>query len=216
MRILIVDDDPVTRLALGRILREAASEVVEAQDGEQAWTLLVQGLRPLVCLSDVAMPHLDGIGLVRRAAADPVLDDLPFILVSSAAEQGTLAAAVDAGAQGYVLKPFLATHTLAAVAAAARHVKEARAEHFLVTRRRLGLTLEALARQLTALRDAVQAAGPGPAPDLAAQARELGLWRCAALLEAPHAPQHAARVRAEAACLVDDQLRAMVQLAPTT
>ena len=85
MRILLVDDDPITRLALGRILRDVATELVEAEDGEQAWALLQQGLRPLVCCCDVAMPRLDGIGLLRRAAGDCVLDDLPFGLISSAA-----------------------------------------------------------------------------------------------------------------------------------
>jgi len=208
VRILIVDDDPVARLTLPRILLDAASDVVEAEDGDHAWSLLQQGLRPAVCCSDVSMPRLDGIGLLQRAAADACLDDLPFVLVSSAAEQSTIQAAVAAGAQGYVLKPFLAAQTVGAVTLAAQKLRAARAEHFLVTRRRLGLGLAELEAQLCALRDALRGKATG---DDAAQARHLGLWRCAQLAEGGEP-----RRRAEAAHLVQDQLRDMGQLAPAT
>src|SRR5688572_4297841 len=97
MKLLVADDDGVARLVLARTLEGLGAEVLQATDGEAAWALLAGGLRPALCCCDVHMPRLDGMGLLRRARRHPVLKDLPFVLVSSAADHGTLDDAVAAG-----------------------------------------------------------------------------------------------------------------------
>ena len=224
MKILIVDDDAVARMSLASILSAAGATPVQAEDGEQAWDLLASGLRPALCCTDVNMPRLDGIGLLRRASGHPVLRHLPFVLISAVADQQTLQAAVEHGARGYVLKPFLVAQTRGTVEAVLRERRTQRSEHFLETRRRLGGELSMLEHELVALRDALWALANGEAladdgfAALASQARRLGLWRCAALLEEALAPGVAAGSRdlllREAAWLAGDQLEELRQLAP--
>ena len=226
MNILIVDDDELARLSLSNILGsvDGVTGIAEAEDGEQAWELLAGGLRPLVCCCDVRMPRLDGLGLLRRARADALLRDLPFLLVSSASDRATVQDAITIGVSGYILKPYLAVQTRATVARLLREQLAARAENTLSTRRRLGLDRAGLRQLLERLRADVaeQAAGlsgGGPA-DAATLARlrraseALGLWRGASLLQQAQAGQAgAAPVLAELASLVDEQLAGLAPLA---
>jgi CheY-like chemotaxis protein len=79
LRVLVVDDSLTIR-TLEKNLLQAAGYVVEAAgDGHQAWERLKQGGVDLV-LSDIEMPHMDGIELVTRVRQDGVLRDLPFVL----------------------------------------------------------------------------------------------------------------------------------------
>ena len=77
-QILLADDDAVSRLALAGLLnRLPGVDVVECVDGQDAWDRLQQGLRPLVCCTDVHMPRLDGIALLKKVKAHPVLAHMP-------------------------------------------------------------------------------------------------------------------------------------------
>ena len=69
MRILVADDDELTRELLDVVLVRAGHEVTVAADGEAAWAAFAD-TRPDVVLSDWMMPGLDGPGLVRRIRAD--------------------------------------------------------------------------------------------------------------------------------------------------
>jgi two-component system chemotaxis response regulator CheY len=222
MNILIVDDDELARLSLSNILGsvDGVTGIAEAEDGEQAWELLAGGLRPLVCCCDVRMPRLDGLGLLRRARADALLRDLPFLLVSSASDRATVQDAITIGVSGYILKPYLAVQTRATVARLLREQLAARAENTLSTRRRLGLDRAGLRQLLERLRADVAEQAGGPATDDATLARlrraseALGLWRGAALLQQAQAGQAgAAPVLAELACLVDEQLAGLAPVA---
>jgi len=221
MKLLVVDDDDVARQVLAHTLEGLGVEVVQATDGEQAWELLAGGLRPALCCCDVVMPRLDGLGLLRRARRHPVLKDLPFVLVSAAADHGTLDDAVAAGVTGYILKPFLAVQSRAVVEAALRQARSARSEHFLVTRRRLGIGLDVLEQRLNALlAAATTCVGPGQSCDLRsllAASQELGLWRCAALLQDALAakPDAVQLLLHEVVRLVEEQLADLGQLVPS-
>ena len=65
MKILMVDDDPSARMALGELLEHAGHEVVTATGGHAAWAALQRDYFPLMLL-DRVMPDLDGIELCRR------------------------------------------------------------------------------------------------------------------------------------------------------
>jgi two-component system chemotaxis response regulator CheY len=108
MKALIVDDDAVARMALADLLSGYDMfDLVEADDGEAAWTLLEGGLAPAICFCDVRMPRMSGLDLLQKIKSHPVLAALPFVLVSSASDRDTVLQAVKLGAVGYLLKPLL-------------------------------------------------------------------------------------------------------------
>ncbi|HEX7025819.1 MAG TPA: diguanylate cyclase [Gammaproteobacteria bacterium] len=108
MRVLVVDDSKVVRKAFSRILGEEY-DLVEAENGEDAWDILNQDEEICAVFTDLNMPHLDGQGLVTRirTSEDKEIKALPVILVTAAGDDtGTTKAALTAGATDYVLKPF--------------------------------------------------------------------------------------------------------------
>jgi two-component system, chemotaxis family, chemotaxis protein CheY len=110
--VLLVDDDRVTRHALASLARRLPEvEVIEAEDGQAAWELLLGGLRPVVCCTDLQMPRMDGVALLRNAREHPLLDYLPVILVTGVADRASVDAAITHRAAGFIVKPFVATST---------------------------------------------------------------------------------------------------------
>jgi len=100
-RVLIVDDDPSTRLGLSELVRTWGYTTDAAGDGEEALEK-VTSFRPSIVVSDVVMPRLDGLGLLHA------LKDEPGIAVVLLTAQGTIETAVDAikaGAYDYLTKP---------------------------------------------------------------------------------------------------------------
>jgi len=106
MKILVVDDEPVSREALIE-LAEAASQQPPgvATDGRAAWARLDGGESVGLVLSDIRMPHMSGLELVARLRGDPRFEQLPVMLVSTANDRATVESALQAGVQGFVLKP---------------------------------------------------------------------------------------------------------------
>jgi two-component system chemotaxis response regulator CheY len=111
MKVLIVDDDVVSRMMLMHMIDSAGSyEVLEAEDGEDAWRQLDagagtgEGAAMLFC--DLRMPRLSGMELLARVKADGRFAGLPFVLVSAAADGDTMEQATGLGADGYIVKPF--------------------------------------------------------------------------------------------------------------
>lgn len=107
MKVLVVDDDVVSQMAMIEVVKGMNRfEVVDAADGEAAWTALSEGLLPAMICCDVRMPKLSGIELLQRVKGDPVLASTPFVMVSSASDRTTVEAAIQLGISGYILKPF--------------------------------------------------------------------------------------------------------------
>lgn len=109
MKVLIVDDDVVSRMMLMHMVDTAAGgacDVHEAEDGEAAWARLDAGLAPALLFCDLRMPRLSGMELLARVKADARFADLPFVLVSAAADAATMEQAQGLGARGYIVKPF--------------------------------------------------------------------------------------------------------------
>ena len=99
---VIADDHPPIIDCLSRYLRAAGFTVLAtAQDGDAALAA-IETHRPTVCIADVRMPRLDGLGLARRAAA--VAAETAVLLYSGVADQGLVSDALDAGARGFALK----------------------------------------------------------------------------------------------------------------
>lgn len=107
MKVLVVDDDVVSRMVLMHLIDACGHvEIMEAEDGEDAWGQLSAGLRPAICFCDLRMPRLSGMELLERIKRDPVLADIPFVLVTSANDSATVEQATGLGVDGYLVKPF--------------------------------------------------------------------------------------------------------------
>ena len=116
MKILIVDDDRVTRLLARSVLQELPqADLTEAGDGFAAWEKLEEGLHPDVCLIDLLMPRMDGIELVQKIRTSPALRNLPIIVCSVVNERFRMATALSLDAAGYLIKPFTPAKLLAEV-----------------------------------------------------------------------------------------------------
>lgn len=108
LRILVVDDFPTMRRIVRNLLKELGfTNVEEAEDGQQALEALRQGSYGLV-ISDWNMPNLDGLQMLRQIRASEALASLPVLMVTAEAKKENIIAAAQAGASGYVVKPFTA------------------------------------------------------------------------------------------------------------
>ena len=105
MRILVADDDRLTRTILSRTLEGWGFEVISAGDGESAWTL-VRERQPSIVILDWMMPALDGPSLCRRIRGDAAQAHLYALLLSGRDSLHDLVAGLEAGADDYLIKPF--------------------------------------------------------------------------------------------------------------
>ena len=107
MKVLIVDDDIVSRMVLMHLVDACGPfDIIEAEDGEDAWQQLAGGLRPEILFCDLRMPRLSGMDLLARVKADSALGAMPFVLVTSANDSATIGQAEELGVNGYLVKPF--------------------------------------------------------------------------------------------------------------
>ncbi len=104
-RILVVEDQEDNRQILRDLLANAGYEMIEAEDGQQALTQAAKH-KPDLILMDIQLPLLDGYEATRRIKADPALNAIPIIVVTSYALSGDEEKAHAAGCDAYVAKPF--------------------------------------------------------------------------------------------------------------
>jgi two-component system chemotaxis response regulator CheY len=103
--ILTIDDSRTMRDMLRLALSGAGFTVVQAVDGQDGLKVLPQ--QPVdVIITDINMPKLDGYGVIRAVRADPAYNDTPILVLSTEAEQGSKDIANEAGANGWIVKPF--------------------------------------------------------------------------------------------------------------
>ena len=113
-RILVVEDQEDNRQILRDLLESASYDVIEAEDG-QAALAMVKRQRPDLILMDIQLPLMDGYEATRRIKADPDLQSIPIIVVTSYALSGDDEKARAAGCDGYVTKPFSPRQLLAKI-----------------------------------------------------------------------------------------------------
>ena len=104
-RILVVEDQVDNRQILRDLLTAHGYEVIEALDGEQA-LYVAATKQPDLILMDIQLPLVDGYEATRRLKADPVLNVIPVIVVTSYAMSGDESKARDVGCVEYLSKPF--------------------------------------------------------------------------------------------------------------
>jgi CheY-like chemotaxis protein len=105
--ILCVDDDPIIRNGLARMLQRAGAEVVTASNGHEALELLRRtGARPDLIFTDLEMPVLDGEAFLRELRGDPALARIPVVVVSGTHTREPV--------ERHIWKPFSADEVLGA------------------------------------------------------------------------------------------------------
>ena len=108
IKILVVDDFPTMRRIVRNLLKDLGFEnVEEAEDGAMGLDKLRNGNFDFV-VSDWNMPNLDGLSMLQQIRQDPALSKLPVLMVTAEAKKENIIAAAQAGANGYVVKPFTA------------------------------------------------------------------------------------------------------------
>lgn len=108
MKILIVDDFSTMRRIIRNILKQIGySDIHDAEDGTQAITKLKADRFDFV-ISDWNMPNMSGLDLLKAIRTDADLKDTKFLMVTAEAMQESVRAAVQAGVNNYIIKPFTA------------------------------------------------------------------------------------------------------------
>ena len=141
-RILVVDDEPQIRRALATNLKARGYEVIPAPNGEDALRLAADHV-PDVVILDLGLPGIDGIDVVRGLR---VWTSVPIIVLSVREHESDKVAALDAGADDYVTKPFGMNELLARLRAALRRRAPAEEEALVTTP---AFTIDLAAKRVT-------------------------------------------------------------------
>src|ERR1700737_1615827 len=106
MRILIAEDDAVQRRLLESCLTKWTHEVVLAQDGTEAWSILQTEAPPLLAILDWMMPGMDGLQICQELRRSPDRPYVYVLLLTAKSKKQDLLPALEAGADDYLAKPF--------------------------------------------------------------------------------------------------------------
>ena len=108
LKFLVVDDFSTMRRIVRNLLKELGyANADEAEDGAVALQRLKAGGIDFV-VTDWNMPNMDGLALLQAVRADPTLKHLPVLMITAEAKRENIIQAAQAGASGYIVKPFTA------------------------------------------------------------------------------------------------------------
>ncbi len=102
--ILTVDDSKSIRQMVSFTLQQNGYNVIEAEDGQDALNKLTPEVK--LVLSDLNMPNMDGIGLIKAIRANPASKFLPVVMLTTESQDGKKQEGRAAGATGWIVKPF--------------------------------------------------------------------------------------------------------------
>ena len=107
MKALIADNDTAVRTLTGLLLRDAGfDETIQARNGREAFALLKNESADFI-ISDWSLAEMDGLSLLKACKRDPMLKNIPFVMSSGNSDSSEMRQALEAGADAYVIKPFL-------------------------------------------------------------------------------------------------------------
>ncbi len=112
--IMTVDDSASIRQMVVFTLKQEGYDVLEAVDGREALSKLANASLDLI-ITDLNMPNLDGIGLIRTVRADVSRRLLPIVMLTTESQEGRKQEGKQAGATGWIVKPFRPEQLLAVV-----------------------------------------------------------------------------------------------------
>ncbi len=103
---LVADDSRAVRMILSRTLKEIGFEIFEAANGREALAVLDAEKPIRLVLADWNMPEMNGLELLKRLRQNPELFSVVVVMVTTETELDQMAAALESGANEYVMKPF--------------------------------------------------------------------------------------------------------------
>jgi len=106
MKIMIVEDDPISRRLLENAITKWGYSVVFARDGSEAWQLVQDPETPNLIISDWMMPNMDGLELCRKIRMMKRSGYIYFIILTSKGSKEDVVKGLDAGADDFLVKPF--------------------------------------------------------------------------------------------------------------
>jgi two-component system chemotaxis response regulator CheY len=106
MLALVIDDSRAVRMIIGKILRDAGIDVVEAGNGREGLERMVENPDVELVLVDWNMPVMNGLEYIRAVRSQREHDAVRIMMVTSEAEQEQVLRALEAGANEYLMKPF--------------------------------------------------------------------------------------------------------------
>jgi two-component system, OmpR family, phosphate regulon response regulator PhoB len=112
--ILIVDDEPDLRLLVRTTIESPYFQVIEAGDGDEAWSLIKER-KPDLVLLDVKLPRRSGFDVLTAIRSEPELRGTQVLMLTSSHDQADLDAGIRGGADFYLTKPFSPADLLACV-----------------------------------------------------------------------------------------------------
>lgn len=115
MRILVVEDDPVSLKLATTILEQEGFETLSATSGKNAVSILEQNETVDIVVSDISMPVMDGFHLLSYLKADPRFEHIPVILCTAMNDEASVRKALTLGAIDYIVKPIQAATLLSKV-----------------------------------------------------------------------------------------------------
>ena len=104
-RIMAVDDSQTMRDMVSFTLKTAGYDVQEASDGKEALATL-KGRSVDLVITDINMPNMDGIALVKALRADPAFKSTPILILTTESDTARKEEGRAAGATGWIVKPF--------------------------------------------------------------------------------------------------------------
>ena len=105
--VVVAEDSPPNRTILVLLLKKLGFQVLECNDGDVAWKTLHENKdkKIVAVISDLMMPAMDGLELLRRVRNDEKLAELPFVLVTAVSDKDYIFEAKTLKVNGYLLKP---------------------------------------------------------------------------------------------------------------
>ncbi len=114
-KVMVVDDSRTMRQQVGIVLTAAGFEVIEADDGIDGLEKVQQTADLAMVLCDVNMPRMNGLDMLAAVKSDVRFTDLPFLMLTTEAQPALITRAKQAGAKGWIVKPFKPELLVAAV-----------------------------------------------------------------------------------------------------
>ena len=113
--VLVVDDSPTMRQMVAFTLTNAGYQVVEAGNGKEAVGKVNGGAKPDLVVTDLNMPEMDGITLIKEIRKMPALKFTPILMLTTEASDDKKKAGQAAGATGWIVKPFTPEQMMAVI-----------------------------------------------------------------------------------------------------
>jgi len=111
--IMTVDDSASVRQMVDFTLKNAGYDVIQAVDGKDALAKLQSEVKMII--TDLNMPNLDGIGLIRNVRANPSFKFIPIVMLTTESQEAKKSEGKSAGATGWIVKPFKPEQLLAVI-----------------------------------------------------------------------------------------------------